>query len=74
MDYDSPLPPPTGELNQFRISLYKGRSRWIFQWSPGDEETLIETVSGLAGDERVPLDWFDVAMIRQQMLQAVPDP
>ncbi|MEE2908645.1 MAG: hypothetical protein VX527_12535 [Planctomycetota bacterium] len=40
----------------------------------GDEDALIEAVSELAADEQVPLDWFDVAMVRQQMLQAVPDP
>ena len=74
MTYDSQLPPPTGDTDSFRISLYKGRSRWIFQWSAGDEDALVEAVSELAADERVPLDWFDVAMVRQQMLQAVPDP
>ena len=74
MTFDSHLPPPTGEPTSHRISLYKGRSRWVFQWSPGDEDALIQAVSDLAADERVPLDWFDMAMVRQQMLQAVPDP
>ena len=74
MTYDSELPPPTHDPGFFRISLYKGRSRWTFQWSAGDEDALVEAVAELAADERVPLDWFDVAMVRQQMLQAVPDP
>ena len=74
MTYDSELPPPTHEPESFRITLYKGRSQWTFQWSAGDEASLIEYVSGFAADERVPLDWFDVAMVRQQMLQAAADP
>ena len=72
MTYDSYLPPPTGDANPYRISLFKGRSRWNFHWTAGDEDALIDAVSELAADERVPLDWFDVAMVRQQMLQAVP--
>lgn len=73
MTFDSYLPPPTGDVNTHRISLFKGRSRWDFQWSIGDEDALIEAVAELAADERVPLDWFDVAMVRQQMLQTVPE-
>ncbi len=73
MTYDAYLPPPTGEPNPYRISLFKGRSRWDFQWTAGDEDALIEAVSELAADERVALDWFDVAMVRQQMLQAIPE-
>ncbi|MDG2094359.1 MAG: hypothetical protein P8J89_03715 [Phycisphaerales bacterium] len=70
MTYDSYLPPPTGDPNPYRISLFKGQSRWNFQWTAGDEDALIEAVSELAADERVQLDWFDVAMVRQQMMQA----
>ena len=70
MTYDSYLPPPTGDSNPYRISLFKGQSRWNFQWTSGDEDALIEAVSELAADERVQLDWFDVAMVRQQMMQA----
>ena len=70
MTYDSYLPPPTGDPNPYRISLFKGRSRWNFQWTAGDEDALIEAVSEFAADERVQLDWFDVAMVRQQMMQA----
>jgi hypothetical protein len=73
MTYDSYLPPPTGDANPYRISLFKGRSRWNFKWTAGDEDALIEAVSELAADEKVPLDWFDVAMVRKQMLQAIPE-
>ena len=73
MTYDSQLPPPTGDPISHRISLFKGRSRWVFEWTVGDEDNLIDAVSELAADERVPLDWFDVAMVRQQMLQTVTE-
>ena len=65
------LPPPTGDLKSRRVSLLKGDDHWSFTWFEGDEDNLIEALLSMAADEQIELDWFDVAVIRQQMVEAL---
>ena len=67
---DYQLPPPTGDLQVRKVSLLKGVSHWSFNWCDGDEDHLIEVLLAMAADQQNELDWFDVAMIRQQMIHA----
>jgi len=55
---DAPRP-----LDARRVSLVKGGHRWHFQWSAGDEASLIARVAELARDPQVPFDWFDAAVV-----------
>jgi hypothetical protein len=50
-------------LDARRVSLVKGGHRWHFQWSAGDEASLIARVAELARDPHVPFDWFDAAVV-----------
>jgi len=52
-----------------RLTLVKGEHRWRFRWDAGDEPALINHIAQMARDGRVPFDWFDAAVVCQQIAQ-----
>ncbi|MHC5022903.1 MAG: hypothetical protein ACYTGG_03170 [Planctomycetota bacterium] len=55
-----------------RIVLEKDHERWVFEWTPGDEGSLMEHVGRLARSTDVNFDWFDVAVVCRQIRSPVP--
>ena len=49
------------------LTLAKGRQRYVFWYSDGQEAELLGTLVKLAGDPATDLDWFDAAVLSYQM-------
>ena len=57
-----------------RIVLEKDRERWVFEWTPGDEGSLMQHVGQLARTTDVNFDWFDVAVVCRQIRDPIATP
>lgn len=49
------------------VSLAKGPHRWVFSYRAGEEAGVLAAVSDLAGQDGVPFDWFDAALVSHQL-------
>ncbi|MCC6285254.1 MAG: hypothetical protein IT439_08145 [Phycisphaerales bacterium] len=49
------------------IRLSKGAHSWVFVCERGRERELIETLAELAEREDCPLDWFDAALVMNEL-------
>jgi hypothetical protein len=63
-----------------RVTLVRGRHRWMLECSAGEEEHLVRLVTQYAAQDDYPLDRFDAAVISHQLcggavvgLNKVPD-
>lgn len=63
-----------------RVTLVRGRHRWMLECAAGEEAQLLRLVNEWAEDETCPLDRFDAAVISHQLcnrsargLNKVPD-
>lgn len=55
---------PTGlESEREAIVLHRGGRTWRFVWSESDVPEFIQTVTDLAENDDIDLDWFDAALV-----------
>ena len=52
-----------------QLSLVKGGHQFIFRYSEGEEETLIQALMDMAGRTDLGFDWFDAAVLSRQVNQ-----
>ncbi len=50
-----------------RVTLVRGRHRWVFECSPGREGRLLGAIAELIARRDCPLDHFDGAVVAQQL-------
>lgn len=55
------------------ISLKKDGQTYIFRYTPGCEDKLVEQFEYLAEDDRSDLDWVDAAQLSFQLASEVAD-
>ena len=51
------------------LSLAKGGHRYVFRYSPGCEDDVVDAIMELAEDEQSPVDWLDAATLSYQITQ-----
>lgn len=56
-------------MNTRSLSLIKGGHRYVFRYSPGCEDDIVDAIMALAEDDRTPLDWLDAATLSFQVTQ-----
>jgi len=49
------------------VTLVKAAHRWRFTWSVGDEQGLLCALADLAEERDNGFEWFDAAVVSQQM-------
>ena len=59
--------PASARSGRQTVCLVKGRHRWEFSYRAGEEAGVLAAVSDLAGQEGVPFDWFDAALVGHQV-------
>lgn len=55
----------TCELNV--LALFKGTERFIFVYDDASREALIAEIRNKAADPRVPINWFDAAVLTERV-------
>lgn len=50
-----------------RLSLAKGREKFVFYYRAGQESAVLAAVLELADDPESPVDWLDAAVLSFQM-------
>ncbi len=45
------------------MTLIKGGHSWRFEWSEGDERTLLHALADLAEKQTGGFEWFDAAVV-----------
>ena len=51
------------------LSLIKGTHKYVFRYSPGSEDDVIDAIIELAEDGAAPVDWLDAATLSFQVTQ-----
>jgi len=51
------------------LSLVKGGHKYVFRYSPGCEDDIIDAIMELADSDRTPLSWLDAATLSFQVTQ-----
>lgn len=59
-------PTPNRDQTQ-QLVLVKHEQKWIFKYEHGQEETVLQWLADHARSADSPLDWFDAAVLSQQM-------
>ena len=54
-----------------QLVLKKGSERYIYRYSSGSEDRLLDTLVEQANDERTDFDWFDAAVLSFKLTQAL---
>jgi hypothetical protein len=54
-----------------QLVLKKGAERYIYRYSSGSEDRLLDTLVEQANDERTDFDWFDAAVLSFKLTQAL---
>ncbi|MBI1336883.1 MAG: hypothetical protein GC164_07965 [Phycisphaera sp.] len=54
-----------------QVVIVKRDHRYIFRYTPGQEQTLIDDFTRLVEDPDNDLDWFDAAMLSHQVGQSM---
>jgi hypothetical protein len=69
-----------GDTAARRVTLVRGRHRWMLECGHGEEAHLLRLVTEYASEPRYPLDRFDAAVVSHQLsnravcgLNKVPD-
>lgn len=68
-DMQPPAHPHHNQPNEETIvEFFKGRHLWRFRCAPGEEQGLIDSITRLARDGAVSLDYFDAAVLSEEIL------
>ena len=51
------------------LSLVKAGHKYVFSYSPGCEDDIVDAVMALAEDAQSPVDWLDAATLSFQVTQ-----
>ena len=49
------------------LSLIKGGHQYVFRYSPGCEDDIIDVIMALAGNDESPVTWLDAATLSFQV-------
>ena len=49
------------------LSLAKGKQKYIFRYTPGSEDQVVDEIMRLADDPETNLDWLDAATLGFQV-------
>jgi hypothetical protein len=49
--------------------LAKSGHTYVFRYSPGCEDDIVDAIMGLAEDDQSPVDWLDAATLSFQITQ-----
>lgn len=65
---ESPTPnSPDNARSPMRVSLVKGRHRWVFECDRAGEAELVIRLGELAAARVGGFEWFDVALVTHQL-------
>ena len=56
-------------MNTRTLSLVKGGHRYVFRYSPGCEDEIVDAIIALAENDEAPVDWLDAATLSFQVTQ-----
>jgi hypothetical protein len=56
-------------MNTRTLSLVKGGHKYVFRYSPGCEDDIIDAIMELADSDQTPLSWLDAATLSFQVTQ-----
>jgi hypothetical protein len=59
-------PPPNAPRTR-ELVFVKAGERFVFRYTEGDEEGLLQTLKHMAHDPASGLDWFDAAVLTHQL-------
>ena len=51
------------------LSLVKGGHKYVFRYSPGCEDDILDSIMELAESDASPIDWLDAATLSFQVTQ-----
>lgn len=51
------------------LSLVKGGHKYVFRYSSGCEDDILDSIMDLADSDQSPLDWLDAATLSFQVTQ-----
>ena len=51
------------------LSLIKSGHKYVFRYSPGGEDDVVDAIIQLAEDESSPVDWLDAATLSFEVTQ-----
>ena len=51
------------------LTLVKSGQRYVFRYSAGNENAIVDAIVGLAEDPQTNLDWLDAATLSFQVAQ-----
>jgi hypothetical protein len=54
-----------------QLVLKKGAERYVFRYSSGCEDRLLDALVEQANDERTEFDWFDAAVLSFKLTQSL---
>lgn len=55
-------------MSQFQeVTLVKNGHRFLFRYTEGEEEQMIQVLMEMAGRTDLGFDWFDAAMLSRQV-------
>ena len=49
------------------LSLIKSGHKYVFRYSPGGEDDVVDAIIQLAEDESSPVDWLDAATLKARL-------
>jgi hypothetical protein len=65
---------PTGDAapgDVRELVLVKNGQRYVFRYTPGEENKLLTGLADMARDPKSELNWFDAAVLSHQMGRAI---
>lgn len=65
---NQPTSQPNAGDDETVVEFFKGRHLWRFRCLRGDEERLVDSIARLAAGGKAPLDWFDAAVLSEEIL------
>jgi hypothetical protein len=60
---------PSDKTEPRTLSLVKGKHTFLFRYTPGDENNVLESMAELVKRRDLPFDWFDAAVLSHQLGQ-----
>jgi len=57
----------TREMTTRTLCLVKGGHRYVFRYSPGGEDDMLDAIMELAESDSSPIDWLDAATLSFQV-------
>jgi len=59
------------DADRRRLFLHKQDRQFVFEYRPGEEAQVLAALRGLAEDAEHPLQWFDAALLSDQLGRAM---